>query len=214
MKLKIFILLALFIPVISACKNDEDDVPQIDYSDHAPEPVNDNTISTDFSTNFFSGKGEAALLKELNIRNPDAANDTDEKLSACSPKFFRFFELNKALPLKDGFMLLVKAEVGGFPTRRLLIFQRENGMLVKVNGFAGYLIERRPSTTGYDDIVVRFGDRIDGNLYYYNCVFSWNEGKYVYKFCEAINDSRVKKEYVDSMAVEIKAALDKNNFIF
>lgn len=208
-------MFSLAVSLLFSCKTDVDDAPAIELRESAPAPVNENTISTDFSDNFFSNKGEIELLKELNLCNPNAANDTDEKLSACSPKFFRFFELNKSIPLKDGFMVLVKAEVGGFPLRRLLIFQRENGSLVKVNGFAGNLIERRPAASGFDDLVIRFGKREDdGNMYFYNCLFSWNEGKYEYRFCEAINDSRVKKEYVDSMAPEIKSLIDKNRFIF
>lgn len=214
MNTKSLFVLALLVLFTAACGGNEEEKPDKPVKELTPEPINDNTISTDFSVNTFSGKGEAELLKELNLCNPQAANDTDERLSACSPKFFRFFPLTKQMPLKDGFMVLVKAEVGGFPTRRLLIFERENGMLVKLNGFAGNLIERRPTATGYDDIVVRFGERIEGNMYYYNCLFGWKEGRYEYLRCEAINDSRIKAEYIDSMAPEIKSAIDKNHFIF
>jgi hypothetical protein len=206
-----FLLLALPLLLASCGDNEAADDPSVEVT---PEPVNDNTISTDFGMNSFSGNAEPELLKEIGICDPAAANDTDEKLSACTPKFFRFFRLTEQKPLRDGFILLVKAGVGGFPTRRVLVFEREKETLVKVNGFAGNLIERRRSATGYDDLVVRFGDRIEGNLYFYNCLFEYKEGKYVYRTCEAINDSRVKPEYMDSMAVEIKRSLDQNRMIF
>ena len=196
---------------VVSCKQDEEE-PVKRHKD--PAPVNDNTISTDFNSNVFKSTTEVELLKELRLCDPAAPNDTDEKRPACSPKFFRFFELNKKTPLKDGFMVMTKAGVNGFDTRRLLIFEREGGILVKLNGFAGYLIERRPVASGYDDLVIRFGERIEGNLYYYNCLFTWKDGKYDYKLCEAINDSRIKVGLVDSMAPEIKKSLDDNKLIF
>ncbi len=179
--------------------------------------VVDNTISTDFGTNTFSSGVEAKLLKELKICNPKAVSDTSELDPACSPKFFRFFKLAKNIKLNDGFMLLVKAGVNGFPLRRLLVFERENGNLVKLNGFNGNLIERRNSATGYDDLIIRFADNQDGMLIYFNCLFQWENGRYEYKYCEEIDENgpaRIKAEFRDSMGVEIKKILDKNNMLF
>lgn len=213
MKLFIFSILVL---VLFSCKTDsseEDDGIQ-DKSTPIAAPVNERSISTDFNDNFFAGNQEIELLKELKICDPAAKNDEDEAHPSCSPKFFRFFDLSEKIPLKDGFLLLVKAGVNGFPSRRLLVFEREKGNLVKVNGFDGYLIEKRPSPTGYDDIVVRFGEKVDGYSYFYNCLFQWKEGKYQYIRCEAINDSRIKAELVDSMAPEIRKSLDAHNMIF
>lgn len=177
----------------------------------------DNTISTDFNANKFSSTTESALLKELKICVSNAPNDSDEENPACSPKFFRFFPLAKNIPLKNGFILLIKAGVGGHPLRRILVFQREKGELVKLNGFNGNLIEQRPAKTGYNDIVVRFPDNIENSLIYYNCLFQWKNGKYEYVYCEVIDEGmprKVKKEFIDSMGTEIKTILDKNNMIF
>ena len=196
-----------------SCSPDEEVVPAIKKRDKTEDPA-DNQISTDFSSNTFSSPTEAELLKELRLCDPAAPNDTDEKRPSCSPKFFRFFPLTSKSPLKDAFMVMVKAGVNNSPTRRLLIFERENGTLVKLNGFAGYLIERRPTASGYDDLLIRFGERVDGTLYFYNCLFTWQNRKYEYKLCEAINDSRIKAQFVDSMAVEIKSSLDKNGYLF
>lgn len=212
-KWKPAIILLLTAVCVTACKSEEEDPVPVQRRTE-PAPVNANTISTDFNANVFSSNIEVELLKELHLCDVAAPTDTDEKRPACSPNFFRFFGLKKGKPLKDGFMLLTKAGVNGFDRRRLLIFERENGVLVKLNGFVGNLIEKRPSPLGYDDIVVRFGERIEGYLYYYNCLFTWQQSRYEYQKCEAINDSRIKAELVDSMAIEIKKSLDANNFLF
>lgn len=177
----------------------------------------DNTISTDFNANAFSSKTEAELLKELHLCDPKATSDEDPEHPTCSPKYFRFFKLNKQTPLKDGFKLLIKAGVNGFPLRRLLIFERENDVLVKLNGFNGNLIEERPSASGYNDLVIRFPDNVNQNITYYNCVFRWKDGKYEYVNCEVIDEDvprKVKAEFIDSMGVEIKKILDRNDMIF
>lgn len=184
------------------------------------EEVEVKSISTDFASNAFDSKVEEKLLTELSICDPKAPNDTDEKRPSCSPNFFRFFPLNDKIKLDNGFILLVKAGVNNFPLRRILIFEREKGELIKLNGFNGNLIERRPTPSGYDDLLVRFTDNIEGSLCYYNCWFSWNGGQYQYVNCEAIQEGgqeaphRIKAEYIDTMAVEIKKILDKNKMIF
>jgi hypothetical protein len=141
-------------------------------------------------------------------------NDRDPFRPACSPRFFKFFPLDNGATLKNGFILLVKATVRGAETRKTKIFQREKGTLVLVNGFNGTLIERRKSATKYDDLVIRFGNRIDKTLYHFNCLFKWNGGKYLFEACEEINDNRVKKEFKDSMNLEIKTMLEKEHYLF
>lgn len=204
--------------IAAACDDEPKDNPFL--KPHHDEQAEVTTISTDFLTNTFTSETEMELLKELKICDPKASSDTDELHPSCSPKFFRFFPLSKNIQLKDGFILLVKAGVNGAPLRRILIFQREKGELIKLNGFFGNLIEQRPSQTGYNDLVIRFTDNIQGSLAYYNCVFQWQNGQYVYRFCEAIQEGgqeaphRIKAQYVDSMAPEIKKILDDHNMIY
>lgn len=215
MKRFLFALLSLCFFVV-ACDDSEDDTIQV-----SPQNANsgiDNTISTDFTTNTFTSKVEEELLKEIKICDPNAKSEDSLLRPACSPKLFRFFKLNNSIALKDGFILLAKAGVGGIPLRRVLIFQREQGVLVKVNGFIGNLIEKRKSNSGFDDLVIRFADNIDNDhLAYYNCLFTWKEGKYQYVNCEVIDEGephRIKAEFMDSMAIEIKKIIDKNQMIF
>lgn len=210
---KLFFLLCL--GVFVAC----DDTDSGDEINIQPKHVQEETniISTDFTTNNFESNVEEELLKEIKICDPNATDEENPDQPACSPKFFRFFKLSPKIPMKDGFIVLAKAGVGGVALRRVLIFQREKGVLVKLNGFIGNLVEQRKSNTEFDDLVIRFSDRVDDHLAYYNCLFTWNGGKYEYVNCELIDEDgprRIKAEYMDSMAVEIKKILDKNQMIF
>jgi hypothetical protein len=171
-------------------------------------------FSIEFNQNKFTYGEEEDLLKELNECDSSAENDRDPFNPACSPRFFKFFPLDNGATLKNGFILLIKATVRGSETRKTKIFQREKGVLVLVNGFNGTLIERRKSATKYDDLVIRFGNRIDNTLHHFNCLFKWNGGKYLYDSCERINDNRVKKEFKDSMNLDIKSMLEKEHYLF
>jgi hypothetical protein len=221
--MKHFGLWAAIALVVSVFAISCDDEPEEDALGHDTEhtiPENNATISTDFTTNVFTFGQEEELLKELKLCDPKAPNDEDELHPSCSPKFFRFFKLNDQKDLKDGFILLVKAGVNGMELRRVLIFEREKGLLVKLNGFYGNLIETRPTESGYPDLVIRFSDNIEGSLAYYNCLFQWNGSQYGYKLCEAIQEGgqeaphRIKREYIDSMAPEIEKILIDNNMLF
>ena len=217
MKKILFIILSFGFTTLS-CDNQDKDSDAIQVNPKNTVTVVDNTISTDFNANKFTSNVEAELLKEIHICDAKASDESNLNRPACSPKLFRFFKLSNETPLKDGFILLTKAGVGGMPLRRVLIFQREQGILVKVNGFVGNLIERRKSTTAYDDLVLRFADRVNNDhLAYYNCLFTWKNGKYEYINCEIIDEGeprRIKAEFKDSMAVEIKKIIDKNGMIF
>lgn len=213
MNWKIFSLSLLVLSLFS-CKEETDD---FQIKPPKKSTIVDNTISTDFNANQFTSKVEEGLLKEIKVCDPTAPTDDDPNRPSCSPRFFKFFQLSKARPLKDGFILLTKAGVNGFPIRRVVIYEREKGALVKLNGFNGNLIERRSSKTGYDDLVIRFPDNIENDLIYYNCLFKWKNGVYEYQYCEDIDEGmprKVKAEFRDSMAVEIKKILDKNNMFF
>lgn len=208
------IVLSLITMAVFSCEEKTDDIkikpPKV-------ATVVDNTISTDFRSNVFSSKLEESLLKEIKICDPAAPTDDDPNRPACSPKFFKFFPLTKSRNLKDGFILLTKAGVNGFPIRRVVIYEREKGQLIKLNGFNGNLIERRASKSGYDDLVIRFPDNINNDLIYYNCLFQWKNGVYEYQYCEDIDEGsprKVKAEFRDSMGVEIKKILDNNKMFF
>ncbi len=177
-------------------------------------------IETDFITNTFSGTTEIELLKELGVCDSTAPNDNNLDRPSCSPRFFRFFNYKKNAELRNNFILLVRSGVNGFPARRLLIFARENGQLVKTNGFIGYIIEkRRVKTKLHDDIVIRFFEKYYEQKYFYNCLFSWKDQRYEFVKCETIGappkgDEAIKPELVDSVSSEIYKILIEKQLIF
>ena len=177
-------------------------------------------IETDFITNTFSGTTEIELLKELGVCDSTAPNDNNLDRPSCSPRFFRFFNYKKNAELRNNFILLLRSGVNGFPARRLLIFERENGKLVKTNGFIGYIIEKRAAkNTLYDDIVIRFYEKYYDQKYFYNCLFSWKDQRYEFVKCETIGappkgDEAIKPELVDSVSSEIYKILIEKQLIF
>ncbi|MCF8408441.1 MAG: hypothetical protein K9G36_05645 [Crocinitomicaceae bacterium] len=216
MKNKILVALIVTIGLLLICyvlmNNSENE-------DNSSTNATENTIeygviSTEFNQNKFIYGEEIDLLQELKECDSTAVNDRDPLKPACSPRFFRFFPLDNKTTLKNSFILLIKATVRGSETRKIKIFQREKGVLVLVNGFNGNLVERIKSTSKFDDLIIRFGNRIDQTLHYYNCLFSWNGSQYQFKSCERIDDRRVKGEFKDSMNVEIKTMLEKENYFF
>lgn len=189
-----------------SCEDEKNPETELDKNNDN-QPVQ---ISTDFKENKFTYGEEEGLLKELNACE---VNGKDSLKPPCSPNFFRFFHLDDRKSLKNGFILLIKALVYS-ETRQVKIYQREKGDLVLVNGFNGYLIERRPSKSKFDDLVIRFGNRIDNFLHHYNCVYKWNGFKYIFDSCEAIDDRAVKKEFKDSMNIEINSMIEKEHYTF
>ena len=175
-------------------------------------------IETLFDQDNFEEASMEGLLKELNLCNDTTTSLEDYMNPACSPRFFRFFKLTENTPLENGFLLQVKSKVSGFPLRRLLIFVRENGQLVKVNGFVANLIGRRKSDTAYDDLLLRFNDNVDGEITFYNCFYRWNGAKYEFLSVEVIEGANwggpVKKDLKDSMGIEIQKEISDNGMLF
>ena len=212
----LWIAIVMFICGLIAMKFIRDGGTDSQNEENASKPKKQKIehISTDFNANAFTSKVEENLLKEIGICDSTQGDDSNLDNPSCSPRFFRFFKLNKAKELNQSFILLARSGVNGFPVRRLLIFERERGKLVKVNGFVGYIIERRSTETNYDDIVVRFFERYDKQKYFYNCLYTWKSGQYQYVSCEAINDFKLKPEKADSVSVEVEKILYDKKLVF
>jgi hypothetical protein len=175
-------------------------------------------IETLFDQESFEDVAMEGLLKELNLCNDTTRSLEDYMNPPCSPRFFRFFKLTENTTIENGFMLQVKSKVSGFPLRRLLIFVRENGQLVKVNGFVANLIGRRKTDSAYDDLLLRFNDNVDGEITFYNCFYRWNGAKYEFLSVEVIEGANwggpVKQHLKDSMGIEIKKEITDNGMLF
>jgi hypothetical protein len=171
-------------------------------------------ISTDFNLNEFDKGDEINLLKELKICDSTVKEDNCLERPSCSPRFFRFFPLKENKSLNEGFILLVRSGVNGFPVRRLLVFERSNGKLVNTNRFIGYIIQKRKKSTENDDIVVRFFERYENQKYFYHCLYSWKNGKYEFIRCEEINGERIKPALIDSVSFEVQKILNEKNLVY
>ena len=168
-----------------------------------------------FDETTFPSNDEFELLKELKICDVAQRDLNNYLVPACNPKFFKFFTFAEHKKLKDAFLLLIKSKVQGFPLRRVLIFEREGKELVKVNGFVANLIGKRKSASKYDDLILRFNDKVGGEeVVFYNCLYVWKDKRYVFKQVEQINDANIKSQFQDSMNVEIEAVITKNRMVF
>lgn len=160
------------------------------------------------------------LLREINICSTETQDSLGVPQTQCTPDNFKFFPLRQGMGIQDGFILLVKANTGGIALRRILIFERENGGLVKINGFVANIIGFRKTKTDYQDLLLRFSDKIDGSDVFYNCIFSWEDGKYVFKTVETIHEpaaqwvGRVREDVKDSTSKEILKIIEENQMIF
>jgi hypothetical protein len=199
--------------ILYSCSEDEEKKKK------EPEAVSEMlAIETLFDQDSFDDASLEGLLKELNLCNDTTKSLEDYMNPACSPRFFRFFKLTEKTPYQNGFILQVKSKVSGFPLRRLLIFVRENGQLVKVNGFVANLIGRRKTDSAYDDLLLRFNDNVDGEITFYNCFYRWNGTKYEFLSVEVIEGANwggaVKSELKDSMGIEIQKEISDNGMLF
>lgn len=210
--MKKLIVLLFVIGFISSCKNE----PKINNDEKKIKPIEQKdpaNIEILFDDTKFSSNIELSLLKELGLGmcDPNQKDLSNYKVPACDPKFFKFLPYNKSIPLKNGFLLLVKSMVHDFPLRRLFVFQRIDGKLVKVNGFIANLIGKRPSSNGNDDLVLRFRDEEQN---FFNCVYVWKNNHYEYNRVEQINDANIKPVFQDSMNMDIQKMIELNRFQF
>ena len=161
-----------------------------------------------------------SALGKINICSDAQVDKSGKLITPCTADNFKFFSLNDNKSLKDGIILLVKANVGGVPLRRVLVFERENGALIKVNGFIANVIGKRKSAGTNDDLLLRFIDKIEGSDVYYNCILKWENNQYVFKTVEVIEEPAgnfrgiVKENVKDSVSKEIHQTLVNNNMIF
>lgn len=183
-----------------ACKTDNtddhktwDDPVNDAEQNSSPETVSKEDvveIETLFDEKDFKSNIEMELLAELNIC--DTLPVEGSYTSPCSPENFKFFKLKEDKGINEAFALQIKAltvlrgERKPLPMRHLMIFERENGMLVKLNGFRGNLVEKIARKNSNDDLIIRF--YIPDDQVFMNCLFVWDreELKYNYKSVEVI----------------------------
>ena len=175
-------------------------------------------IETLFDKDQFDDPKKTELLKELKICSDKNSGPEDYMHPSCTPRFFNLMPFAENVSIENAFILQVKSKVNGFPLRRLLIFVREKGQLVKINGFVANLIGRKKSITKHDDLLLRFNNKDQGQDVFFNCLFKWNGTTYKYHSVEAIEGVNwggpVKAELKDSISIEVEKDILANKMIF
>lgn len=213
MKITLLAFSALF--VLFACTENEDELagqPEV----YAPGVATE--FETLFSDTAFTNVKHSQLLKELQVCIQDADPECP-RCAVCSPNFFRIFELNKDKDVKDFFGLqiksltILKGQEFALPVRHLIVFEREKGELVKVNGYRGNLIETISSESGVDDLMIRFlmkqEDEESKSIenVHFNCLFKWDGKRYNFESVERIEGSNwggvVKPEHKKQTSSEV-----------
>jgi hypothetical protein len=175
-------------------------------------------VETLFDQDEFDDPKKVEILKELNICSDKNKGVDDYMNPSCTPRFFSIQPFIENTPIENAFLIQVKSKTNGFPLRRLLVFVRDRGELVKVNGFVANLIGTKKSASKHDDLILRFNDKDQGQDVFYNCLFCWNGNSYKYKTVEAIEGSNwggpVKAELKDSISIEVEKDIIANKMIF
>ena len=187
-----------------------------------------SNIEVLFDATSFDDTSHISLLKELKICNAFQKDTSNYLEPACSPRLFKIFPLSDDISVKDAFLVLIKSKVSGVKLRRVVVFVREKGELVKVNAFVANLIGLKKGKGNHKDLLLRFNDNIEGDVIFYNCVFKWNGTNYEFDSTDAIegyetNSSnpnqpelwrqKIKAEFKDSVSKEIYNALIQNQMI-
>lgn len=216
---KIF-LYATLLFTLAACTSDPEEQDKTTW-DTTNEHVGEIThIETLFDETEFPSSSHEKLLLELDIC--DTVPPQESGCSTCTPRYFKLHEFKKGVSIEDAFLLQIRAlsvlkgQGVQLPVRHLIAFERENGALVKVNGFRGNLIATRESKSGVKDIIVRFYIAEDDA--FINCLFEWKDGQYKFVSAEAIDgaggNGAVKAEIKDSISTIVYQSLMENAMLF
>lgn len=172
-------------------------------------------VETLFDKPAFDNPEYVSLLAELNVCNPAVKDSIINGRVPCGPKYFDFYSFTEKTTIENAFALQVRAGVNQFGRRRLLLFMREKGQLVMMNGVVGYLQEKRTTASGFDDLVVGITYDNMGSFYRFDVLLRYNEGKYHY--VEALGD--VEGEFTDSImkkkaTEEIGEIIERDHLLF
>jgi len=211
-------LILFLLLVLVACDNADTkkDTNNID----SPDLGEIEHIETLFDQTEFSSNIHRDLLVELEVC--DTIYSEVAPCATCTPDNFKISDYKQGTKTQDAFLIQIKAltvlkgQEIPLPMRHLIVFERINGSLVKVNGFRGNLIATRKSGLGAKDLIVRF--YIPEDEAFLNCLFEWNGVKYTFKSVEAIHgaggNGPVKEALKDSISKEVYRSLMSNSMLF
>lgn len=207
----IFFILLLGVG-FTACKTDtETNSPQNEQILPLPGDVNSNLPVKEYEEDvevLFDDQNvvqktnlEDSLLRVIKICNPNETDLKNYKFPACDSKFFKILPIQTKSSIRDGFLVLCKSGVAGFPMRRILVYVKENQEYILVNTFLADVIGLEKSQTSqYKDLILQFMDEDENR---FECRYVWKEGRYKYEKVMKINRSKIKAQYLDSMKIVI-----------
>ena len=218
MKQILFLFLTLII--LTSCGAGEDEIKSDKSKEDSTSVAGFEDARADFSEKYFADPKHLELIKELDIC---LMLDQDSTVYAvCSPENFRIIPFKDGVDIKDAFILQMKAGIVlkgqklPLKERNIVVFEREAGELVKVNGYRGDMTAIRPGDNGAQDLVITFYSELDET--FFDCIFKWNGKRYDFKFVEALNYGdgyrAVKESMMDSLSKEIYTGLMQNALIF
>ncbi|MFT5779675.1 MAG: hypothetical protein ACI837_002634 [Crocinitomicaceae bacterium] len=218
MKRTLFYLFAIVL--VSSCASDPEDVIDPDADPNSETLDGFVDVTTDFSETRFVDPLHLTLLKELDI---GVMTDQDSTVFASySPENFRILPFKDGAKLKNAFILQMKAGIvlkgQSLPLkeRNIVVFEREAGKLVKVNGYRGDMTALRPGKNGAKDLIITFYSDLDET--FFDCVFNWNGKSYDFIAVEAINWGEgfqpVKVSLKDSISKDVYTQLMQTSLIF
>lgn len=210
------LLYALALLILVSCDAEE---PKSDKTDNVSEKSNIEGQVTDFSDETFDNPKALEILQELDFC---VIKDSLGIVAECSPSNFEVIPFKKNVPIEDAFILKVKAgillkgKLDPLPqVRHIIVYERENGQLVQVNGFRGDLIAM-DKAKDVSDIILALYLKSDETLF--QCKYDWNGDKYEFKSIEGLDYGdgirTLSESTRDSVTNEIYGAIMQSNLIF
>ena len=210
-KLSLFVV---FIALVSC--SEEEPVGVID--ENIPDEI--EVVTPDFVGERFDNPSHLELLEELNICDLIASDSSITAL--CSPENFEIMEFRSDKGVKESFIVQTKAgislkgETRPLPVRHLMVFEREKGELVRVNGFRGEVVALEKSDDNIKDLLVSFYFHDERAVFV--CLFKWENEKYSFESVEGIDWNEglkpIKANMKDSISAQVYNDLMERNLLF
>lgn len=177
-------------------------------------------VNHEFDEAKFANPVHLDLLQELAIC--EMVSSDSNYYATCSPENFKIIAYNNGVDIKDAFMLQIKAATRfkgqdvPLPVRHIVVFEREKGELIRVNGFRGDIIGMSDSDSGVKDLMLALYLTDDETLFH--CLFKWNGGQYSFESIEGLDYGEgvrtLNPDLKDSLSNDIYTSLMSSNLIF
>lgn len=219
MKLKYLFLFVGLIGLFS-CQSEVESTDDVNSASDKEKQVEVEVVESNFDeSGDFDDPVKLKLLNELNICGQ---SEEDTLTVPCSSKYFTILPLRSDKPIEDAFILkvrsmtMLKNDPAPFPDRRVLVFERENGRLVRTNGFVGELVQFEGEKDHVKSPLIVFYDYEDDILFH--CLFEWQDGRFIFKSVEGLDfgpgPKPIKAEMKDSISAQIYTDLVAKSKIF